>query len=103
MTIDLEVLTPQAAKATNKALNSKEYTELIDIFNQRVESWDGQSSIDIKTSGNTLVNNMFTAKLAKSGWHVKYGTRKQSDMKGETWDENIFQISERVDYSYGNK
>ena len=95
-----KLLTPQEARALSKTQvqNSKEYLDLIQEFKKAQLSWDGTSPIKLTKKLNPLVNEVFCDISRQFGWMVEHDTRKQSDMKGETWDEPIFKITEARNY-----
>jgi hypothetical protein len=99
------IKTPEQARneALTKALESKEFIGLTTSFNKRLETWDGETPIEQETSFNSLANNLFAKILATGGWKVVRATRRESDMRGDTYDKPIFNITEASKYNITDK
>lgn len=95
-TVEPSIKSPEQARtdALTKALESKEYIDLITMFNKRLETWDGETPIEQPTTFNQLANNLFVKILTTGGWKVDRTTRRDSDMRGDTYDQPIFKITE---------
>lgn len=99
------IKTPEQARtdALTKALESKEYIDLTTMFNKRLETWDGETPIEQTVTFNQLANNLFVKILTTGGWKVVKTTRRDSDMRGDTYDQAIFKITEAPKYNTNDK
>lgn len=88
---EFRIPTPEEARAAAAEKLKPEVIKLIKEFKTRLEYWDGKSEIVVsKNQINDLVNQEFLTHFRETNWIYSSETRKDSDMRGDSWDVQVF-------------